>query len=222
MLKIVLQITFWSAVMGALAMGPARRLDYPGAWGFVALFFIGGLAITLWMAKYSPSLLRERMSSPVQREQKPWDRVFLVAMMLGFLGWIAFMGWDAARSGLHAVPAWLQVTGGLLTALYMAGVWWTFSANAFAAPVVKLQQGQKVIDTGPYAHVRHPMYASALLFFLGLPLLLGSWLGLIGSAVLTLAIALRAVGEEAALREGLPGYDAYAARVRYRFVPLIW
>lgn len=222
MLKIVLKIAFWSAVMGAVIMGPARTLRYPGAWGFVALFFVGGLLITLWMAKHSPSLMRERMSSPVQRTQKSWDKVFLVVLMVGFTGWMAFMGWDAARAGFHAVPAWLQVVGGVLMAVYMTGVWRTFRENAFAAPVVKIQEGQKVIDTGPYAIVRHPMYASALLFFLGLPLLLGSWWGLIGSAVLTLAIALRAVGEEAALREGLAGYDAYAARVRYRFVPLIW
>jgi protein-S-isoprenylcysteine O-methyltransferase Ste14 len=79
-----------------------------------------------------------------------------------------------------------------------------------------------VIDTGPYAYVRHPMYASATLFFLSLPLLLGSWWGLVGSVLLTLAIAWRSIGEEAALREGLQGYDAYAARVRYRLIPLVW
>jgi protein-S-isoprenylcysteine O-methyltransferase Ste14 len=222
MLKIVLMMVFWSAVMAALVMVPARSLAYPGAWVFVATFFVEGLAITLWMAKHSPSLLRERMSPPIQKDQKPWDRIFLVLLIVGFLAWMAFMGWDAARTGFDAVPLWLQALGGVLNAAYMAGVWWTFRENAFAAPVVKIQAGQTVIDTGPYAHVRHPMYASALLFFLGLPLLLGSWLGLVGSAVLILAIACRAVGEEAALREGLAGYDAYAARVRYRLIPGIW
>jgi protein-S-isoprenylcysteine O-methyltransferase Ste14 len=120
------------------------------------------------------------------------------------------------------MPAWLQVVGFLIALLYMAGVWWTFRENAFAAPVVKIQEGQKVIDTGPYAYVRHPMYTSALLFFVSLPLILGSWWGLLLAVPFILGVAWRAVHEEEALRAGLPGYDAYAARVRYRFVPMVW
>ena len=96
------------------------------------------------------------------------------------------------------------------------------SRDAFAAPVVKIQEGQRTIDTGPYAIVRHPMYASALLLFLGLPLLLGSWLGLAFSPLFILGIAWRAVREERALRAELAGYEAYAERVRYRFIPLVW
>ncbi|WP_244642217.1 methyltransferase family protein [Chelatococcus reniformis] len=120
------------------------------------------------------------------------------------------------------MPPWLQVVGGLFVVINGAGTWWTFRENAFAAPVVKLQQGQRVIDTGPYAIVRHPMYASVLFLLVGMPLLLGSWLGLAFAGVLILAVAWRSVHEEATLRAGLDGYDAYAARVRYRFVPLLW
>jgi protein-S-isoprenylcysteine O-methyltransferase Ste14 len=162
------------------------------------------------------------MASPVQRGQKPWDRVFLVLFMLGFLGWIAFMGWDAARTGFDAIPVWLQVLGGFCVAINMLGTWRTFRANTFAAPVVKIQEGQRVIDTGPYAIVRHPMYASALFLFIGVPLLLGSWLGLALSVILILGIAWRTVREERVLRAELGGYDDYAARVRYRFIPFVW
>jgi len=104
----------------------------------------------------------------------------------------------------------------------MWGAWRTFRENSFAAPVVKLQEGQKTIDTGPYAIVRHPMYASALALFIGAPLLLGSYLGLVGSVVLILAIAWRAVNEERVLRASLKGYDDYMKRVRYRFAPGVW
>jgi protein-S-isoprenylcysteine O-methyltransferase Ste14 len=135
---------------------------------------------------------------------------------------MAFMGWDAARTGFTAIPPWLQAVGGIGVTLTMLGGWWTFRENAFAAPVVKIQQGQRVIDTGPYAIVRHPLYASALSFLVGLPLLLGSWIGLALSVLFILGVAWRAVHEEGTLRAELDGYEDYAARVRYRFVPFVW
>jgi protein-S-isoprenylcysteine O-methyltransferase Ste14 len=97
-------------------------------------------------------------------------------------------------------------------------------ANSYAAPVVKVQRerGHKVASTGPYAYVRHPMYASVILFAAGVPLLLGSWLGLLVAPVLVLALAVRAVFEERMLKAELAGYADYAERVRYRFVPRLW
>jgi protein-S-isoprenylcysteine O-methyltransferase Ste14 len=219
---ISLQIVAWTAVIAALILWSAGTFAYPGAWAFVALFGVGGFAITLWLARHSPGLLRERMSAPLQRDQKPWDRVFLALFILGFGLWLPLMGWDAARTGFDAVPDWLQVTGGAGVALYMLGAWWAFRENAFAAPVVKIQEGQRAIDTGPYAIVRHPLYASALLLFIGLPLLLGSWLGLAFAPLFILGVAWRTVREERALRAELTGYEAYTQRVRYRFVPFVW
>jgi protein-S-isoprenylcysteine O-methyltransferase Ste14 len=219
---ISLQMVAWTAVIAALILWSAGTLAYPGAWAFIALFGIGGFAITLWLAKHSPGLLRERMSTPLQRDQKPWDRVFLSLFILGFALWLPLMGWDAARTGFDAVPVWLQVAGGAGVALYMLGAWWTFRENAFAAPVVKIQEGQRAIDSGPYAIVRHPLYASGLLLFIGLPLLLGSWLGLAFAPLFILGVAWRAVREERALSAELAGYEAYAQRVRYRFVPFVW
>jgi protein-S-isoprenylcysteine O-methyltransferase Ste14 len=104
----------------------------------------------------------------------------------------------------------------------MVGAWWTFRENAFAAPVVKVQADQKVIDTGPYGIVRHPMYASALLLFAGLPLLLGSGLGLWTSGFFIAGIGWRAVREERVLAGALSGYADYLERVRYRFIPGVW
>ena len=222
MIAYLLRLVAWTAFIAALILWPAGTLAYPGAWVFIGLFAGGGLAMILWLSKHSPSLLRERMSSPLQRAQKPWDRVFLVLFMLGFFGWMALMGWDAARTGFTAVPPWLQALGGVGIAINMLGTWWTFRENAFAAPVVKIQEGQRAVDTGPYAVVRHPMYASALFLFIGVPLLLGSWLGLAFSAVFILGIAWRAMQEERVLRAELSGYEGYAARVRYRFVPRVW
>jgi protein-S-isoprenylcysteine O-methyltransferase Ste14 len=222
MVLLLLQVLLWTVLMGALVLGPAGTLAYPGGWAFIGLFGVGGLAITVWLARHSPRLLRERMSSPIQREQKPWDRVFLLVLMLGWCGWMALMGWDAARNGFSAVPAWLQVVGGICVVLYGLGVWLTFRENAFAAPVVKVQADQRAIDSGPYALVRHPMYASSLLMAVGLPLLLGSWLGLALAPLFVLGIAWRAVQEERTLCQELGGYREYTLRVRFRFVPHVW
>jgi protein-S-isoprenylcysteine O-methyltransferase Ste14 len=218
----LLQLAAWTAIMAVLILWPAGTLAYPAAWAFIGLFAMGGLAMILWLSKHSPSLLRERMASPVQRDQKPWDRIWLSLFGLIFCTWMAFMGWDAARTGFTAVPAWVQVFGGLAIVVNNIGTWWTFRENAFAAPVVKIQEGQQVIDTGPYAIVRHPMYTSALFLLIGLPLLLGSWTGLVVSAVFILGVAWRAVHEERTLRAELRGYEDYAARVRYRFIPFVW
>ncbi|MGO4835010.1 isoprenylcysteine carboxylmethyltransferase family protein, partial [Rhizobiaceae sp. 2RAB30] len=163
-----------------------------------------------------------RMASPIQKGQERWDQVWLSLFILLFCAWLTFMSWDAARTGFRSIPGWLQVVGGLGTLAYYLGAAWTFRENAFAAPVVKLQERQRVVDTGPYAIVRHPMYASTLLLFAGIPLLLGSWLGLPLGLVLILGLAWRTVREEGALHAGLDGYDAYAARVRYRWIPGIW
>jgi protein-S-isoprenylcysteine O-methyltransferase Ste14 len=218
----LLQLLVWLVFMAALILWPAGTLAFPGAWVFIALIALGSLAMILWLSKHSPSLLRERMGSPLQRGQKPWDRVWLTLFILAFCGWMAFMGWDAARTGFRAVPPWLQALGAISMVIYMLGGWWTFRENAFAAPSVKIQENQKVIDTGPYALVRHPLYASTLFLFVGAPLLLGSWLGLVLAMLLIIAIAWRSVHEELTLKGELSGYDAYATRVRYRFVPFIW
>lgn len=222
MVKLTAQVLVWSAALGALVMGPAGTWRYPGAWALIGLFVGGGLLITGWLRRHSPALLGERMGGPVRKDQKGWDRVLLVIFLAGFCGWLMFMGRDASRAGFTAVPVELQVVGGAGVSAYMLMAWWTFRENAFAATVVKIQAGQRVIETGPYAIVRHPMYAGLMLFFLGVPLLLGSWGGLVGSGLFILGVAYRSTREEQALSSELAGYGAYLTRVRYRLVPYIW
>lgn len=222
MAKLIFELGLFSAYMASLVFFPAGTVAYPGAWVLLALVIGGGILITAWLYHHDPALLRERLGSPLQRGQETWDRVFLFGLMVFFTAWIAFSAWDAARRGFAAVPRWAQAFGAVSVTIYMLGAWLTFRENRFAVPVVKLQEGQKVVDTGLYAIVRHPLYASALFLFLGVPLLLGSWWGLTGSALLIGGVGWRAVNEERVLRSELPGYDAYARRVRYRFIPGVW
>lgn len=122
------------------------------------------------------------------------------------------------------MPPALQALGFVLYLACTLFTMWVFRENSFAAPVVKLQaeRAQHVISTGPYAHVRHPMYSGMIMFFAGIPLLLGSWWGLAVAPVFLVLLAVRIHIEERTLRAGLPGYSDYAARVRYRLLPGVW
>jgi len=222
MLILTLQILVWTAVMAVVLLWPAGTLAYPGAWAFIVLFLIFGFAISFWLYWHNPRLLRERMAAPIQRDQKPWDRLFLSTFIVGFFVWMAFMGRDASRTNFTAVPVWLQAIGGIAVCIGFLGGWLTFRENTFAAPVVKIQEGQKPIDTGVYGIIRHPMYAGAIVYLVGMPLLLSSWRGLAVTPILILGIAWRIVHEEQTLRAELPGYDEYASRVRYRLIPGVW
>jgi protein-S-isoprenylcysteine O-methyltransferase Ste14 len=219
-------VTFvaWFCVMGAALFLPAGSFDWRGGWMFLGEMVLLSAATAAWLAKYDPGLLKERLGKPIQKGQPKRDKVFMSAMIVIWHGWIVLMALDVKRWRLSEAPIWVMYTGAALILLGFLAVLRTFRENSFAAPVIKIQQerGQKVIDTGPYALVRHPMYAGAFLYVLGTPLLLGSWLGLALVPVVMGLLVVRIFIEEAALREGLPGYDEYTMRVRYRLVPRIW
>jgi protein-S-isoprenylcysteine O-methyltransferase Ste14 len=217
--KLIVQTVVWFGAMGLLLFLAAGTLNWP-AWIFLAVMVAFSLVGGLALGRHDPELLRERLAPPVQKDQPTADKVLLVIILLVIFGSLALMALDAVRFGWSAVPPWVQGVGALIL---LIGIWicyWTMRENSFAAPVVKIQKdrGQTVITT----HVRHPMYSGALLYFAGTSLLLGSWWGLAAVAVLAVLLAVRTAIEEQALRSGLQGYDDYAARVRYRFVPLIW
>jgi len=222
--KLLVEIAVMLAIFAGVLFGAAGTLDWPSGWAFLALFAATSVTISLWLASIDPGLLAERLKPPVQKDQKPWDRVFLLGVTIGYIAWLALMAWDARRTAWSHVPVWAQVVGaGLIVASYL-GIAWVFRTNSFAAPVIKIQaeRRQTVVSTGPYAFVRHPMYAFALPQFVGGPLMLGSWWGLAGAMLLTLAVAARTLGEEKMLRAELDGYDDYARRVRWRYVPGVW
>jgi protein-S-isoprenylcysteine O-methyltransferase Ste14 len=203
---------------------PAGTLRWPGAWIFLAITVIGGLAVGFSLAHRDPALLAERLAPLFQRGQKPWDKILLTVIVMLFCAWLALMALDAARFQWSHVPVATQVLGALCVAVCLWITHLTFRANTFAAPVVKIQsnRAQRVVTSGPYRHVRHPMYAGALLYFLGAPLLLGSWYGLAAALAFVVILAIRIVLEERMLTTELRGYADYSARVRYRLIPFVW
>jgi protein-S-isoprenylcysteine O-methyltransferase Ste14 len=220
--RLVIQLALWLLSMAFVLFLAAGDPSWSAAWAFLCEVGLLSLAIGLALNARDPALLAERMKAPFQRDQVGWDRRFMMAVFLGFYLWLVIMGLDAWRLRWSHLPQSLQGVGILLVAATFAVSWLTFRANHFAVTTVRLQPGQSVVDGGPYAVVRHPMYAGAIGFFIGTPLMLGSWVGLALAPLFIVAMGMRAIGEEGLLHDRLPGYTAYAAQVRYRFVPKVW
>jgi protein-S-isoprenylcysteine O-methyltransferase Ste14 len=221
-LRLVVQTGLLLLAMALVLFLAAGDPAWPAAWAFLIEVGVLSLAVGLWLAWRDPGLLAERLAWPSQRDQAPWDRRFMIGAAAAFFLWLALMGVDAWRLRWLPAPPFLQGVGVLAIGFSVWVGWRIFTVNSFAAPVVKIQPGQSVITTGPYAIVRHPLYAGAMAFFVGAPLMLGSWLGLAVAPFLIAGMGARAIGEERMLRAQLPGYDEYAAKVRYRFVPGVW
>jgi protein-S-isoprenylcysteine O-methyltransferase Ste14 len=224
LVRCLIQTVLCMALLAILLFVPAGTVKWPGAWIFLIESSVISIVLGLWLARHDPELLKERMRSPIQKEQSTEDKIVTGLLLFFFFGWFAFMALDAVRFRWSTVPSWLQAPGafGVLVACYIGYL--TLRENTFAALVVKVQEerAQKVITTGPYRYVRHPMYAGMIFYVVGAPLLLGSWWGLLWGCGLLALFAIRVLIEERTLRKGLPGYSEYAAQVRYRLVPGVW
>jgi len=202
---------------------PAGTLAWPAGWIFFVIFFGFVLLLSCWLLLKNPSLLEERLTL-LRRDQPFWDQLFLLCFYLLSSFWLALMPLDAVRFNFSRMPVFLQVIGVLLLLCTLGGIFVTIRENRYLSPLVRLQveRGHTLVSTGPYAYLRHPLYASAFLFYAGVPLLLGSWLGFACAPIFIGLLILRAVLEERMLRHTLPGYDAYMKRVTRRFIPRIW
>jgi protein-S-isoprenylcysteine O-methyltransferase Ste14 len=221
--RTIVSSTVWIGLMGALLLGAAGDPRWPQGWAFIAIFAIGSVLFCAWLIRRDPALLASRLDV-VQKGQAAWDRVFLFLFIALWFGWLALMGLDAVRYRWSHMPPVLNVAGGVLVIAGFFATLAVFRENSFAAPVVRVQaeRSQRVIDTGPYAIVRHPMYASAISYLLGIPLLLGSWWGLPVALLFIIGVSVRSVFEERLLARDLEGYAEYARRVRWRIVPYVW
>jgi protein-S-isoprenylcysteine O-methyltransferase Ste14 len=213
-----------TVVLALLLFLPAGTLAWPQGWIFIALFAGCSEVTAVWLFKTDPDLLAARMKSSMSGEQKSSDRAVMAAIFFVMIVWIVFMPLDAQRLRWSHTPMWAQALGAMLILVAFIGWATVLKANSFASTqiLVQKERGQKVISTGPYAIVRHPMYAYVLPLMIGAPLLLGSLWGLLGIALVFPLLGARALGEEAMLIAGLPGYREYAERVRYRLFPGLW
>ena len=194
-------------------------------WIFTVWFLALCYAAILYIYRNDPALLAERYKQPGSLNQQGWDRYVVYTLVLGFLAWIIVMPLDARRfQWTTGFPVWLQVLG-VVALLFSAFFFFrSYVDNTYLSPLVRIQtdRQQRVVSTGVYGFVRHPMYLGGLLLFIGVPMLLGSALGLAIGVALILLVAGRIVGEERLLVQELEGYEEYTAKVKYRLIPLIW
>jgi protein-S-isoprenylcysteine O-methyltransferase Ste14 len=221
--KWLLQSLIWVAAMGALLFVPAGTLHWPAALVFLATMAVIALGCGWWLARTDSALLAERMRPPMRDDQPAADKKIVVAFGIASLLWFAVIGLDR-RVQSSGMPWALQALGLAMLLASTCFVMWVMHENSFASAAVRLQteRSHRVVDSGPYAWVRHPMYSGAIVFFVGAALLLGSWWGVAMSLLFVVLFAIRAGIEERTLTAGLPDYADYAARVRYRLLPGIW
>ena len=208
-------------VMAGLVFVSAGTVDYWEAWVFLGVFGVSGLAITLYLMKKDPKLLARRVSGGPTAEKEPTQKIIQTFTALGFIGMLVVPGLDH-RWHWSVVSLDVVVTADILVVVGFVFVFLVYKENSFASATIELAPEHKVISTGPYALVRHPMYFGGLLMFLGMPVALGSWYGLLALVVMMPALLWRLLDEEKFLVKGLQGYSEYRNRVRYRLVPFVW
>jgi len=221
-IKLIAGLVFNAVMYALLLFLPAGTLHWWQAWVFLAITIV----VTAVAAFNIPSgLLSERSRGVIQKGQPFWDRVIVILLLISYVGQVIFIPLDVFRLRLMPQPGAMVSFLGL--ALYVAG-WWILSLamkiNPFAVPVVRLQQErhQRVIDTGVYAVVRHPMYTGFAPFAIGPALWLGPYPAALLAIVPVAVLAVRSVFEERFLKRELRGYEAYTERVRYRLIPFVW
>jgi protein-S-isoprenylcysteine O-methyltransferase Ste14 len=223
--KIIAGVVFNVAFFALLLFLPAGQLHWWRAWVFLAVT-AGAMAAAIFsLLPDSADLFSQRAKGIIQKGQPLWDRLLVILLVISYAGQIVFIPLDVFRFHLLPKPGGLISFLGL--ALYVAG-WWIMSlamkVNPFAVPVVRLQEErhQRVIHTGVYAVVRHPMYTGFLPFAVGPALWLESYAAALLAIVPIVVLAVRSVFEERFLKRELKGYEAYTEKVHYRLIPFVW
>ena len=204
--------------VGLLLFLPAGSFAYINAWIFIALLFLPMLLLGIVLFIKSPELLEKRLDA---KEKQSTQKGVVAAAGLLFLAGFIVAGLDF-RFGWTHVPEWCVILASVILIASYALYAEVMRENAYLSRTIEVQEGQKVVDTGLYGIVRHPMYAVTIWLFLAIPIVLGSWWSLVCFLPYVVIIVVRIINEEKVLLEGLEGYADYKKRVKYRLVPFIW
>lgn len=207
--------------MGALLFIAAGTLNYWQAWVYLAIFGVAALVIVVYFAQKDPKLLERRLSGGPTAEQRTSEKMLMSILSLGFIALLVLPALDH-RFGWSSVPPFVSIAADVLFVLGWVIIFFVFKENSFTASTIQIADDQKVISSGPYAIVRHPMYSGSWLYILTMPIALGSWWGLLVILVMTPFGIWRIFDEEKLLKESLPGYTEYTQKVRYRMIPHVW
>lgn len=217
----IIQVFVSVLLMGLVLFLSAGRLDWPAAWIFLGFYVLVILTLGMWAMRKHPEVVNERGK---MENIKSWDKTLMTMYTVMLFVLFAVAGLDAGRFGWSVMPIALQVVGFVALAFAMAVTYWAMATNPFLSTIVRIQddRGHYVVTSGPYRYVRHPMYAMMFFMYPGIALELGSWWALIPAAVIAIVFVIRTALEDRTLQAELPGYTAYAQRVRYRLLPSVW
>lgn len=221
LLKSALGLIFLLSVLALALFLPAGTLLYWQGWLYLAVFGGSSLAITLYLLRYDPHLLASRVQAGPTAEVRLSQKIIQSLAGLAFISVFVMAGLDQ-RWHWSNLPSWLNLLGTGAVALGFWIVLRVFKANTYTSSVIEVVESQRVIETGPYAWVRHPMYAGAAVLILASAPALGSWWVLIPALLLQGVIIMRLLDEEKYLSGSLEGYSDYCHNVRYRLIPGVW
>ncbi len=214
-------LLFLLLIMAAILFFSAGTLDYWQAWLFLTIFGMSTLLITLYLLKYDPKLLERRTQAGPIAEKQPRQKLIQSFSSLAFILIIIFPALDH-RFRWSKTPDTAAFIGDVLVILGLYLVYRVFKINSYTSATIEIEKNQKLVTAGPYHLVRHPMYAGAFIFLIGVPLALGFWWGLFTVLPLMFIIVIRLLEEERFLAKNLSGYKEYQKKVKYRLVPFIW
>ncbi|MGB7862484.1 MAG: isoprenylcysteine carboxylmethyltransferase family protein [Candidatus Sulfotelmatobacter sp.] len=216
--KLALRCSLGLPVFGAVLFIPAGSLRFWQGWAYLMVWFVPAIFVFGYFCKHDPQLIERRLQRKEKvHEQKLIMRFAFVTFLIGYL----LPGLDH-RFGWSHLPLWLTILSQAFVLAGWAMIFWVLKTNSFAAATIRVEPGQKVISSGPYRIVRHPMYLGASVMFLFAPLALGSYFALPVFALLIPIIVFRLRNEEKVLRQELPGYAEYCLNTRFRLVPFLW
>jgi len=212
---------FLAVAMGLLLFLPAGAIRWWEAWVYLGVFFGASIPITIYLMRRDPALLHRRLAAGPAAEKEPAQKLIMLMASLGFIATLVVPAFDY-RYSWSSTPTYVALLGDALAALCFAITFLAYKENTFASATIEVARDQRVISTGPYAIVRHPMYVGGLLLFIGTPLALGSYWGLVASIAVLPALIWRLLDEERLLSRDLPGYAEYCEKVRWRLIPRVF
>jgi protein-S-isoprenylcysteine O-methyltransferase Ste14 len=220
-LQAVLTTVIGLAVFLLMVFWPAGTFDYWRGWAFIAVFAAATTIPSIYLAATNPEALKRRMQAGPAAESRPLQKVIITIAFVSIVAMIVVSTLDF-RVGWSSVPAVVSMFGDVLVGVGLLIAMITTIQNGYAAANISVESDQKVVSTGVYSVVRHPMYFGNVVLMIGTPLALGSYWGLLFVIPGLAVLATRIIDEEKLLSQELAGYPDYAQRVQYRLVPYVW
>lgn len=218
LISALVKLALGIVLIGAMLFLPAWTFNYPGAWLFIGVLFVPVLIMGAVLYVRAPALLEKRLKN---REREGAQRGVVALSGIMFIATFIISSLDF-RFGWSDAPSWVMILGAVLFLLGYATFAEVTRENAYLSRTVEVDEGQQVVSTGLYGVVRHPMYLATLLMFPAMPLILGSFFGLIPMVLYPVIIVVRIINEEQLLTRELVGYAEYKAKVKYRLIPFVW